>query len=120
MAKTELLVNECFGTTVVTFQQPSVLDGLTIEAIGGELYELVDRKAKRRIILDFTRVRAMSSAMIGVVISLNRKAASIGGKVVFCGLRDEVMKVFKIMKLDKVLQFAENEEAALKTLVPQI
>ena len=116
MVQSGLTINEYLGTTVVTFGQPSVLDGLVIEAIGNELFALVDEKAKRRIILDFTSVKFLSSAMIGVFISTHRKAAAINGQVVLCGVRDEIMKVFKIMKLEKVFKFAENEEAALKIL----
>ena len=33
-----------------------------------------------------------------------------------CGLREELMKVFKMLKLDKILQFVKNEEDALKVL----
>ncbi|RPI64629.1 MAG: anti-sigma factor antagonist [Planctomycetaceae bacterium] len=116
MSHSGLLVNEFYGTTVVTFQDSLILDGVVVDAIGQELYELVDKKAKRKIILDFTTVKSLSSSLIGVIITLQRKSAAINGRVILCGVRDELMKVFKIVSLDKILMFAKNEDAAMSVL----
>ena len=74
-----LLINDYLGATVVTFQEASVIDGVIVEAIGRELYALVDQKDKKKIILDFTAVRFLSSSMLGVLMLLHRKAGAIRG-----------------------------------------
>jgi anti-anti-sigma regulatory factor len=44
---------------------------------------------------------------------LQRKQAERKGKLVMCGLRDNLMKVFKLTRLDKLLTFKKDEQAAL-------
>ena len=45
--------------------------------------------------------------------ALPTRLEGIKGKVVICGLRSELHKVFKIMNLEKMLTFADNEQKAL-------
>lgn len=102
--------------TVVSFQAASILDAPVIQAIGSELYVLVDQKAMRKIILDFSMVKFLSSQMLGVLVSLHKKSAAIKGRVVLCGLRPEILKVFAIMNLNKVLTIVDNEAKACEVL----
>lgn len=114
MADTRLLITDYAGITVVTFQDNSILDARQIEQIGQELYELVEKKDKRKLILDFSSVRFLGSQTMGVLINLHKKAVSAKGEVVLCSLRKDLMKVFKITSLDKVLKFFKDDAAALK------
>ena len=113
MPPTGLVINQIQGVVVANFRDTAILDGSTVEAIAKELYALVDQQAQRKLIVDFTPVRFLSSSMIGVLLNLNKKSTAIKGKVVICGLRSELHKVFKIMKLERLLTFAENEQKAL-------
>jgi anti-anti-sigma factor len=112
----ELVISKVADVTVADFRNAAVLDGETVERIGNALYQLVDAQAQRKIVLDFTNVRFLSSTMLGVLIALHKKAAAIKGMVVLCGLKPDLYKVFKIMKLDKLLKFAPDEQNALEIL----
>ncbi len=111
-----LVINQIHGATVVNFRNSSILDGASVEAISRELYILIDQQAQKKVVLDFAEVKFLSSTMVGVLIALHRKAASIKGKVVLCGLRPELFKIFKIMRLDKELNFAADEPKALEAM----
>lgn len=116
MADSGLVISTYQGVTVVNFRDSSILDGVALEAINRELTPLIDRQARRKIILDFSEVRFLSSSMIGVLINLHKKSLAIKGKIVICGLRDDLMKVFKMAGLDKMLTFAPGETEAMKCL----
>lgn len=116
MPPTGLVISQIQGVTIANFRDASILDGVAVEAIGKELYALVEQQAQRKIVLDFTPVRFLSSSMIGVLLSLYKKSAAIKGKVIICGMRPDLMKVFKVMKLENVLNFAENETKAFQIL----
>jgi anti-anti-sigma factor len=116
MPPTGMVVQQIQGVTVVNFRDVSILDTAAVEAIAKELYSLVDQQAQQKIVLDYTKVRFLSSTMIGVLLNVYKKSQSIKGKVVICGLRKELHKVFEIMKLDKMLTFAEDEHKALAAL----
>ncbi|GMV96293.1 MAG: STAS domain-containing protein [Phycisphaerae bacterium] len=108
-----LFIQPVRDVTVVNFSDASILDTQVVQQIGEELYDLVDKQARRKLILDFDKVRFLSSSALGVLITLRKKADAIKGKVVLCNMRDELRKVFKITNLDKMFEFYESEEKAL-------
>lgn len=114
MADTRLLVTDYAGVTVVTFQDNSILESRHIDQIGQELYDLIEKKDKRKVILDFSTVRFLGSQTLGVLINAHKKASSGKGEVVLCALKKDLMKVFKITSLDKVFKFFKDDAAALK------
>ena len=115
MAKTQLVVQNIGGVVVVNFGEISILETQAIEAIGRQLYELVDQQAQRKILLNFSKVRLLSSSMLGVLIEFRKKAQAIKGRVAICSLKGELHKAFKITRLDKLFDFYEDEESALNS-----
>jgi len=115
MAQSGLVISRIQDVTVVNFRNTAILDGAAVDAAAEELYALVDQQAKRKIILDFSNVRFLSSTMLGVLIVLHKKICSIKGKFVICGLRGDLTRVFKITRLDKILTFAADEEKAMNS-----
>ena len=116
MSSSGLVVTTIEGVTVVMFRKSSVLDAVAIDDVAEQLFDLMDKQARRKLTLDFTEVQFLSSQMVGVILSLYKKSKDIGGKLVICGLRDELMKVFTIMKLDTLLHFADSQEDAIAVL----
>jgi len=116
MAGNKLVIHPMGDVTVVNFADTSILDTAQIEEIGKELYRLTDELDKKKILLDFSKVQFMSSSAIGVLITLRKKATANKGNLVICGMKKELMKVFEIMNLKKLFQFAANETEALSAL----
>lgn len=115
MAQSQLVIQDISGVTIANLGSASILDGAAVEAIGRQLFELVDAQAKRKIMLDFTSVRFLSSSMLGVLISLQKRAQAIDGRVVILGLKPDLHKVFKITRLDKLFDFYDKEDDAMKS-----
>ena len=113
MAGARLLINMMRDVTVVTFNETSILDTLQVQQIGEELFQLVDAKSRSKLVLDFSNVRMLSSSALGTLITLRKKAQDIKGRIVLCGLRPEIRKVFKITSLEKLFEFQDTEEKAL-------
>ncbi len=103
-----LLIQRETDITLVDLQDASILDAHHIESIGEQLFKLVDQMDRKKLILDFSKVRHMGSAAIGMILTLNKKSKAIKGKLVLCGVRPDVMQIFAIMRLDKLLKFAPN------------
>ncbi len=116
MAASGLVVTDVQGVKFATLRAASILTEADIDAIGEALYELVDKQACRKLVVDFRAVSFLASQMLGVLIALDSKAREIKGKVVLCGLRPKLMKVFKITRLDKRLIFANDETDAIDKL----
>lgn len=116
MPASGLVISQVQGVTVVEITVPSILDGPVIDSLGAALYEIVDEQACRKLMVDFSKVGFLASQMIGVLVALDNKAREIKGKVVLVGMRESLMKVFRITRLDKRLAFAANESDARRIL----
>ncbi len=111
-----IVISEVEGVTTVSLRMSSILDGPVIEDVGRTLFGLVDDKAVDRLVVDFHSVSFLSSSMLGVLVSLQKKANAVKGQVVLSGLRPSLMKIFTITRLDKIFTFAQDESEAVKKI----
>lgn len=114
--ESSLRVEETGTVTVLGFRDASILDAVTIQRIGKELYDVVEQQGKKRIVLDFNDVRFLSSQALGVLLTLRRKADKAGAQVALTRIRPELARVFKITNLDKLFAFYDTKEAAVEAL----
>jgi anti-sigma B factor antagonist len=112
MPASGLVIEEVQGVTTVAFLSAYVTDATTIQTIAAELYALVDQQARTKILLDFAAVRQLTTGMLGILISLQKRASAIGGRVVLTGIRPEVMRVFEVTRLDRILEIVPDGRAA--------
>lgn len=113
MSRANLLIQGIGDVTVVGFNDPSILEALMIQRIGDALNDLVEKQDKRKLILDFSNVRFLSSMALGMLLSLKKKADAGKGKVVLCGLKPELDKVFKLANLHRLFSMYPDETKAL-------
>ncbi len=108
-----LMTHQMRDVTVVNLHDSSILDTQQVDELGEELNKLVDERACKKIVIDFSKVKFLSSSALGVLIRMQKKAREIKGRVILCGLKKELLQVFKITSLDKLFEFTDNEEQAL-------
>ncbi|HVX83762.1 MAG TPA: STAS domain-containing protein [Phycisphaerae bacterium] len=110
----QLLVETYKDVTVVSFQNVAVLDSANIETLGKNLIELAEKQDHRKLILEFSAVRFMSSQALGVLLQLKKALDPVGGRVIIAGIRPELYKVFKITNLHKLFTFHDTLDKALQ------
>jgi len=109
---TELIVKRKGDKLVVGFARPKIEDDTIIATIGRELLGICDRASEcdRRILLNFRGVRVLSSAMIGKIVLLNKKAKACRIAVRICNVAPEIMSVFELTRLNKVFPIVDYDE----------
>lgn len=112
----DLVVHNMGDVCVVRLGNRSLVEGIEIENLGRKLYELVDAQAQRKLLLDFSAVKNISSSLLGVLVKLQKKSSAIKGQVVLVGMKPELRKIFAITKLDKLFAFGDTEEKGLDLL----
>jgi anti-sigma B factor antagonist len=109
-------VLEIGHVTVVRLVDAEFIESSIIQEAGVELFNLVDALGRRNLLLDLANVVYLSSAALGKLITLNRKATAAGGHLVLCNLHADVRDVLKLSKLDRLLDIrewnAEDDPAA--------
>lgn len=109
-----LVVEDIGDIAVVSFVDKKILDEQNIQMIGDDLFRLVDELGRRKVLLNFKNVEFMSSAALGKLITLHRKLHAVQGKLILCEIAKDIVDVFKITKLDRILTIAPNEQDALQ------
>ena len=99
---------------VVNFLTSQVLDEMNVQQLGAELNDLVDKQYATRMVINFSKIKFLSSAVLGKLISLNKKIVGLKGHLAFCTINPDIMEVFKITRLDKLIPIFEDEQAAVK------
>jgi anti-anti-sigma factor len=110
----QLLIQTYRDVTVISFQNVAVLDSANIEALGRNLLDLIEKQDNRKVILEFTAVKFMSSQALGVLLQLKRAMEPVKGEIVIVGIRPELYKVFKITNLHKLFKFHDDLDKALQ------
>ena len=101
--------------TVIEFQLQSLMDPVELEKIAKELYRLIDEEDRRRLILDFERVKYLSSQAIGIIMAMHRKLAPLSrSKLVLCSVNPALQQLLKITSLDKLLTVKATQKEAVK------
>ena len=101
---------------IVTFLTSQVLDELNVQQLGNELNELVDKQYLVKLVIDFDKIKFLSSAVLGKLIALNKKITAQKGRLAFCNINPDIMQVFKITKLNKLIPILDDEEKAIKSV----
>jgi len=99
--------------TVVYFTDAQILDEYKIIQMTDELMAVAQKNASGKLLLNFSDVRFMSSAVLGKLVSLNKKCKADQTNLKMCNIAPEIMKVFQITKLNKVFDIHDTEEKAL-------
>jgi anti-sigma B factor antagonist len=100
------------GAVVVTFVRAQLTDEDNIEQMGEALFALLDKDAKRRIILDLAPLDYVTSAVLGKFITLHRRLHRQGGALVLCGLQPNVRESLRASRLLEYFVTADTREAA--------
>lgn len=100
--------------SVVDFVDTAILDSTKIERIKADLEALVDRLGHPKIVLSFDGVTHLASAMLGVLMSVNKKITSMKGELRLTHLSPMIAEVIKITNLDRVLRIYPTTDKALE------
>ena len=100
---------------IVSFKDKKILDDTVLDEIRAELAQLLGKASGPDVLLDFSNVEFMSSAMLGLLGQLHRKISTGQGRLKMCGIRPEIFQVFKLTNLDKLFSIHKDAPAALAT-----
>jgi anti-sigma B factor antagonist len=109
-------IEEIGDVTIAKFIDKKILDETNIQIIGNQLFGLIDEDSRTKIILDFSGVEYLSSAALGKLITMDKKAKAAKAKLRLCSIRPEIYEVFAITKLNKLFSIHDDQEKALEEL----
>ncbi|MBN1844346.1 MAG: STAS domain-containing protein [Sedimentisphaerales bacterium] len=113
--QTGLHVRQREDVSVVEFTEPMLLDAYHIQDSSKQLYALIEKHGLRRLVLDLSTIRMLSSQSLGVFLSMRQKLETCEGKMVLSGIDPRLSRVFKITNLQNVFEFYPDTDAAVES-----
>ncbi len=111
-----LQVERVGDATVVRFTRRTILDKDTIEAVGDQLQAVVADRTCRKLVVNFDRVESLTSAMIGKLVAVQKRAEAAGGRLAFCNVHPFLLQIFNLVRLPDLVAICADEEEALDSL----
>ncbi len=106
-------VREANAVSVVEFADRKILEELLIREIEDDLSSIVDGKAGVKLLISFKNVEHLSSAALGMLITLNKKVSEQGGALKLSDITPQIYEVFKITQLNKLFKIHATASEAL-------
>ena len=100
---------------VVRFTHRSLLGADLIDRVAAELLRALEAMGIRKLVLNFANVESMTSAMVGRLVNLQNRAASLNARLVLCKIYPFLLEIFKVLNLTNSFTIHDDEQAALNS-----
>lgn len=112
----DIVITQTNGVAFVDFAQPEILSLMQATSIGAQLGRVVDEKEAFDMLIDFKRVRLITSSMIGELIKLKKKCDDGNVELKFCNLSSDLLSILKKLKLDRSFAIYASRDDAVKAV----
>jgi anti-anti-sigma factor len=84
---------------IIELTLPVIVDPVEFDRLNEGVGTVVEGDAGGRWVLDLTHVQYVGSALLGLLVNVRQRIKSAGGKLVLCGLGDQVSKALRTCSL---------------------
>jgi anti-anti-sigma factor len=96
-------IEPVYDDVVITFRDERMVTEDLLDRIGVDIQKLAEQAPPGKwIVLDFKKVKFMSSAFLGFLVKLQTTVTQCRGHLKLRNLSPEIFKVFKITQLHKI------------------
>jgi len=98
--------------TIITFTDEKILEEREIVELQVSLMGVIEQSEKTNLILDFTNVKFLSSAVLGLLIRVSKKIYEQDGQLRLCNISPRIYEIFKITRLTKIFDILPDRATA--------
>jgi anti-sigma B factor antagonist len=98
--------------TIVTFADEKILEERDIVELQESLMGVIEQSEKINLILDFSNVKFLSSAVLGLLIRVSKKIYEQDGHLRLCNISPRIYEIFKITRLTKIFDILPDRATA--------
>jgi anti-sigma B factor antagonist len=102
------------NATVVTLTDEKILEDEDIKSLEDSIMPLIDGQVN--LVIDFTSVKFLSSAVLGLLIRISKRISEHKGKLRLCGIGPRIYEIFKITRLNEIFDISDDAKKAMQSL----
>jgi anti-sigma B factor antagonist len=105
------------NATIVTFTDEKILEEKDVQALQESIMSVIESASGGiKLILDFSNVQFLSSAVLGLLIRVSKKVYENDGQLKLCSINPKIYKIFKITRLTKIFDIYQDIKSATESL----
>jgi len=104
------------NATIVSFTDEKILEEKDINSLQESIMSVIEQTEQINLILDFSNVKFLSSAVLGLLIRISKRIYEHNGRLRLCNIDPKIYEIFKITRLTKTFDIYKNIESATKDL----
>ena len=108
-SKEKIVVENGTDVTIVTFEEETILEDQQIRKLERSLMPVIRNNQDKRLVLNFAKVKFMSSAFLGLLVKVHKRVIEAGGTLQLYNLDPKIQKVFEITKLTKIFDIVRTK-----------
>lgn len=114
--KPKISVEYVENATIISFKDEKILEDRDVRELQESVLSVVEQAGGGNIILDFYKVRFLSSAVLGLLLRISKRVSESGGRLRLCNINPKIYEVFKITRLTKVFDIYDSVLSATDDL----
>ena len=107
-------VSQDRGVHVMELTLPIVVDPADFDKLNETIGDATDSHGGERWVLDLHQVEYVGSALLGLLVNLRQRIKSAGGRLVLCGLNENVAKALQTCSLHNLFTITPGRDEAVK------
>ena len=114
--KPRISVEYTDDATVVGFTDEKILEEREIAALQEAIMSIIEQPEHINLILDFSNVRFLSSAVLGLLIRISKRIYEHDGQLKLCNINPKIFEIFKITRLTKTFDICKDLDSAVEEI----
>jgi anti-sigma B factor antagonist len=117
--KPRIRVEYTNNATIIAFVNERILEETDIQELQASIMSVVEQGEQINLILDFSNVRFLSSAVLGLLLRISKRVYEKDGRLRLCSINPKIYQIFKITRLTKIFDIYKDLETATRDLAAE-
>ena len=113
--ESRLTIENSEQVILIGFLDRNILEETAIQKIGDQVSDLLDSTPNPKLLIDFVNVEHLSSAALGMLITINNRVRAKGGQLRLASIDPQIYEVFAITKLNKLFNICDSAKEAMSS-----
>jgi len=104
------------NATIITITKEKILEDKDIQHLWESILSILEQSEAINLVIDFSNVRFLSSAVLGLLIRISKKVYENDGTLKLCNIDRKIYEIFEITRLTRIFEIFKDIDSALEAI----
>jgi anti-anti-sigma factor len=97
---------------VIALELPEQLDSGQFDDLNQSILDVMGGRANGAWVIDLSALAYAGSSLLGLLVNVRQRVKQAGGRLVLCGLSDQMLQIFRTCSLERLFVIRRSAEEA--------